>query len=370
MLIRNDIIGLDVPQWLVDQFYYKWGFHVDNKVIKNLSKEPKQDLSDRHFLMYDIQLGNAFKDKSLWQEFLGYIKKSQVHSIVFYIRDMFYVTPELLKELNILAINKKFHIITNCYDKFDYQNLNFHVFNEEEVLSSHPIIQSLSLEYATNKKDSRKDFLLTTVLKDSFRKTVYEHLVASGVLHNSVVKTHARSDEVPNLDSLVTELEQITRNKHFVSAIKYIGHAPPIFWAYEEVFCEIVMESKNLGVSDLSEKTFRPIYLGVPIVFLGSEIMYKKLINDGYELVDNNEFYKCWHGLGNFNDKLNALVKFLQDIVNDRVLRGKMKTSAEHNFNVFWIERPMKNKKNELEIIHKIFGDNNLITQIYKRLNF
>jgi hypothetical protein len=300
--------------------------------------------------------------------------------MIFYIRDPFYVEIELLRDLNKLGNGRKFRVLSNYYYTDDYKNLTFHVLNEEESSMSNPVMQSFAFELARNKKKPKKDFLLITVLKDDFRKRVHKRLTESGVLHNSIVKANpsregvlmgdSLREGVPTHEELIEDLRKNSRDEHFTrTVIRMTECGPPNFKFYEEVFCEIVMESKNFGISDLSEKTFRPILLGVPIVFLGSKDMYDVLIQDGYKLVDNNKFYTKWHSESSFDDRLGALVEFIEDIKTNEMLKKEMSNSAEHNFKVFWTERPLKNRKNNLNIIHECFGDNTLISQIYKRFN-
>ena len=370
-LLKNNIIAVDLPDWLTTKFYFEWGVIADNFTYDDFCSRTTQDLSKQHILIYESQLRGIFEDKEKWHRFIEYLKQSQVHSMIFYIRDLYLsVHPELLRDLNKLGNGRKFRVLSNCYHMDDYENLTFHVLNEEEHYSSNPVMQSLAFELARIKKQPKKDFLLITVLKDDFRKRVHKHLTESGALRNSIVKTSPSGEGIPTHSQLIEALSKQTKDQHFTRTVAYMtDNGPPNYKFYEEVFCEIVLESKNFGISDLSEKTFRPVLLGIPIVFLGSKVMYEKLIHDGYKLVDNNEFYTKWHSDSNFDDRLDALVEFVEDIKNNEMLKKEMLNSAEHNFKVFWTERPLKNRKINLNIIHECFGENNLISQIYKRFN-
>jgi len=372
----NYIIGLDLPDWLVDQFYYESGFIIKNKSIKHLEQ------TSLPILVFEEQLLDLYKNKSEWQRFKESVIALDLTHIVFYSRDMFRWSIDFFEQLNSLGEHRNFHVISNLAVPSDYSNLKIHIRNEIEQNLNDPVFESLAFELQRNRTTTSKDFLFATVLKNEFRKSVYDYLMENQLLNNSIVMVGSKvvDDETievtPQNSNLIDDIKNATKDEHFINGLNALVTpannlglvGAPMFPAYEECFCEIVLESSHQGISDLSEKTYRPILLGIPIVFLGSQEMYSKLIADGYQL-PGDAFYSRWFTSDNLQDRLDALKLFCRNIIKDNNLRGHLSASAQHNFEVFWTKRHSRNRKQNLEIMHECFGDDNLITQIYKSLN-
>ena len=372
----NYVVGLDLPDWLKDQFYYESGFVVKNQSIEQLEK------TDLPLVVFEIQLVDLYKEKTKWQEFKRSIKDLDLSHMVIYSRDMYSWPTDLFIQLNSLGEHRNFHVISNSAAPSDYRNLKFHIRNELEQNLNDPVFESLAFELQRNRTTTSKDFLFATVLKNEFRRTVHDYLMENQLLNNSIVMVGSKvlDDETleitPQHSNLIDDIKNATKDDHFINGLDALVTpvnnlglvGAPVFPAYEECFCEIVLESSHQGISDLSEKTYRPILLGIPIVFLGSQEMYSKLIADGYQL-PGDAFYSKWFTSNDLQDRLGALKLFCQKIIDDENLRGQLSASAQHNFEVFWTKRHSRNKKQNLEIMHESFGDENLITQIYKSLN-
>jgi hypothetical protein len=367
----NYIIGLDLPDWLVDQFYYEFGFIIKNKSIKHLEQ------TSLPILVFEQQLIDLYKNKTEWQRFKDSVIALDLRHIVLYSRDMYSWPTDLFEQLNSMAEQKNFHIISNCDAPTDYKNLSIHIHNEVEYGINDPVFESLAFELQRNRKSPSKDFLLASVLKNEFRRAVYDYLLENKLLDNSVSLVNGKTidgetiEVTPQHSDLLDDILKATKDKHFINGLNNFEYGKiglPVFTAYEQCFCEIVLETSHQGISDISEKTYRPILFGIPIVFLGSEKMYNKLLADGY-VIPGKTFYSTWYSTESMQDRLDALKLFCRDIINDDNLRGRLSASAQHNFEVFWTKRHSRNRKQNLEIIHKCFGDDNLITQIYKSLN-
>lgn len=368
----NYVVGLDLPGWLIDQFYYESGFIVKNQSIEQLEK------THLPLVVFEIQLVDLYKDKTKWQKFKESMMDLDLKHLVIYSRDMYSWPTDLFEQLNSMAEQKNFHIISNCDAPTDYMNLNIHIRNEVEHGINDPVFESLAFELQRNRHSPSKDFVLASVLKNEFRRTVYDYLMENKLLDNSVVLVNGKTidnetiEVTPQHSTLLDDIIKATKDRHFINVLdccsNYGQNGLPVFTAYEQCFCEIVLESSQQGISDISEKTYRPILFGIPIVFLGSEKMYNKLQTDGY-LLPGKSFYSKWFSTDSMQDKLYALDLFCRDIKNDNNLRKEMISSAQHNFEVFWTKRHSRNRKQNLEIMHKCFGDDNLITQIYKSLN-
>jgi hypothetical protein len=226
-----------------------------------------------------------------------------------------------------------------------------------------------------------QDFILMVNTKNRFRQLLCRALEQSGVLKNSVVST----DGAENYEKLGQKqnkifdtIEQQLPGHISLSALRAWGTGNvPNFKAYEKTFCEIVVESANTAIdstyenafSDLSEKTYKPIALGVPFVFLGSEEMYHKLIDDGYQLVDVDDFYRKWHTASNLQTAVSDLIVFLKKIIVDKDLRQRLESMATHNYKNFWLNRKLVHLRNKVKILKECFGESAFDT-IYDLFDF
>ena len=112
----NYIIGLDLPDWLIDRFYYESGFIVKNQSIEQLEK------TDLPLVVFEIQLVDLYKNKTKWQKFKESMIDLDLEHLVIYSRDMFSWPTDLFEQLNSMAKQKNFHIISNCDAPTDYKN--------------------------------------------------------------------------------------------------------------------------------------------------------------------------------------------------------------------------------------------------------
>ena len=164
-------------------------------------------------------------------------------------------------------------------------------------------------------------------------------------------------------------MEQKHGAGQYIDALGSFANGLPNFKIYEQVFCEIVLETRNQGNWHFSEKTFRPISLGIPMVHLGHKPMYDKLLEYGYHLYDNN-FYQQWHKHIELEEKLPYLEKFLTHINSSESAQKQMEQTAQHNYQHFWNHRKLYFYTHMNHTFESIFGGNNLVHDIYNEMNF
>lgn len=376
---KNTAIGLETPDWLVEKCYYEWGLVLDTHSL--LSEF--DSFKDHPVVIFEHQLIGWYKKGSDWKIFKDKIQKHNIRKIIILLFDVFYVPESMWPELDSLMEGRECHLICNCWAPTQYKNLIGHVRNNQETEMYDPFVYNLALVFQHKRKLPIKDFFVSVVLKNFFRITVFNAIKEAGILENSFVKTNTLSQNGTSasygeLDrpwdqydkNLFRDVKNATIDDHYINGLKALqGPGTPIFPAYEQCFCEIVFESRVSGISDITEKTYRPMMLGVPIVFLGSEIMYKKLQDDGY-ILTGKEFYNKWYAETDIKDKCSHLKDFLKQIVSDQHTRNAMSKAAEHNFKNFWLSRPLENRKIHLDLLNQCFGEDNLLNQIYNRLDY
>jgi hypothetical protein len=305
------------------------------------------------------------------------LKEGKLKTLVIFNTHPFLFNDSTLTEINTLSKTFDIHILCDGHYAKRYDSLTVHNFGLCEHTVSHHFNFLLSLTLEKRKKEHEKTFLLQVVEKDEFRKTVTGGVAASD-LSDDVIFTNRRgkfgsAELMDKHNSLIDSIEKKYKICHdIIAAINGFGVAPN-FAMYERSFCEIVVETKNTGAYHLTEKTFRPICLRMPIIFLGSKIMYDELCAYGYTFYDNN-FYHRWHDNDlKLQDRVQILVEFMHHIKEDSTARKKMQVIADHNYNLFWIERKLNYYKNWHNIMKKILKDkdiSNRVDDVYSWCNF
>jgi len=275
----------------------------------------------------------------------------------------------LLDMFNELGKSKKVTFLIMSYDLKDYDNINVNVIDFSEHVIAHEFNYLLSLELHERRKPTH-DFLFASVLKDNFRTTIHSYLKNGSFLDNSILLTgQGVKSAYDYRDQFIETLSKIPENHTFLPALQSWGSGFPNMSVYEKIFCEIVLESRNIGKSDISEKTYRPFSLNIPILFLGTKEMYQKLINDGYLFADKDNFYDSWHQERPLDQKLDKLGSFIMSIKNDTGLRQELVKVAKHNYENFWARRKLSylstNYKNLKKCFNKSFAE-----IIYNNLNY
>jgi len=310
------------------------------------------------------------------QELIDALTNGKLKTLLIFNTHAFLFDDSILKEIDLLSKSHDIHILCQGYFAEHYDNIKIHNFELEEHFISHHFNLLLSTKLQANKK-ATKTFLLQVVEKDDFRKTVVRGIMDSA-LSNDVVTTNRKGKiATHDLQKLHADLLDFVKNeykdnKDVVPALDGLCMAPN-FTLYEKTFCEIVVETKNMGAYHFTEKTFRPISYRVPVIFLGSKRMYDVLLGYGYKFYDNN-FYEHWHDKNmSLEDKVQKLLKFMQYIKDESNAQTQMIDTAENNYQVFWNQRKLNYYQNWNSIFNEICKGKNIdrvVDRVYSRCNF
>ena len=347
------------------------GYLINRGIVpKELSIAKLNSLTDAH----------AVKDLVVYENFVKVhgelLRKTVMSGVVSQLTIIknhpFGLSDEIMDSLDSLALNKKINIIVNGHYTKQYENLSIYNVDTFEYCMNHDFILGLSTILATRRDPSDK-ILLQVVPSDDFRKTVVNALYNSAIQeyiqgpnkehNNSSNKLYTRAD------NFLLEIEKDYGPGMHVDAIGTFGNGLPNMEMYESVMCEIVLETQNHGPWHFTEKTFRPIALGVPIVHLGHKPIYEKLLEYGYQHYDH-DFYEMWHSQMPLDQKLGRLSQFLKHMIDSDSAKLKMEQIAKHNYENFWTRRKMCNKLNDKRIVDDVFGEVGIENKIYRRLNF
>jgi hypothetical protein len=367
-ILPKKIPALECP-WYVKDWISKWSGIVCHDITLEQLAEARPDnfvVDEKYFI------------KNM-EKIFDTIEQNGIKGMVIYSSHIYIFNESLLERLDQLSAGKNVHFISMSYKVNTFRNVIAHTCDDYEHALTHTFNYILS-ERLSSRRAPSHDFLFMVNTKNEFRSSLRLALEESGVLDNSIIGSHSDRDlnELrKKYDQLIFSIENQLPGNMCLDALKSWGPGVPNIPAYEKTFCEIVVESVNTNLdttqdsafSDLSEKTYRPIALNVPFVFLGSEEMYHKLINDGYQLVDDGVFYHKWHRASDLQTAVPDLVVFLKKIIADNNLRKNLESMAAHNHKNFWTTRKLAHQSDNLDTLKKCFGESPFDT-IYDCLNF
>lgn len=349
------IPALECPLYVKD-WISKWsGIECYDISLEQIAKiKPKTFLTNEDFIIKNME------------KVFQVMEQNGIKEMVIHALHVYKFTNELLDRLDRLAKDKKVQFVCMSHNFKKFKNLITHSHDMVEHVISHDFNYTLS-QSLQNKRNPHLDFIFLVNTKNQFRTSIANALKQSGVLKNSFVRDGGKKqfDRFGEKQSQLLELldKQLTGNLCLDALRSWSGL--PNLQAYEQAFCEIVIESANGGLdntyntnfSDLSEKTYRPISLGVPFVFLGSKAMFDKLRDDGYHIFDDGNFYNRWQGSSNLKIAISHLIDFLKKIVVDENLKDRLKKMAVHNYKNFWIDRKLHHPKHNQNILQECFGE-------------
>lgn len=365
-MTSGNIKSLELPDWVNNLLISLGG-------LRKLDPVGLSDIGNT-----DIDCLCVYEDKYLEHKKLlvEALKQGTLRSLVIFNTHVFLLDSQTLDELDNLSKKFDIHLLAQGYYAKQYANLRVHHFEMEEHFISHHVNLLLTNRLQSRKK-VQKTFLMQIVNKDNFRNTVIDAVAKSGIQADVLTPSAKTSSELISLkENFFKNIKtDYGNNLDIMSALDGFGSGLPNFELYEKTFCEIVAETLNLSghAYMFTEKTFRPIAFGVPIIFLGSQDMYKTLLQYGYKFYDEN-FYQHWHDTKlSLSDKVKHLISFLQHIKESVGARSQMQSVAETNMQVFWNERKLYYYKNWNDIFDKICAGKNInrvIDVVYGELNF
>lgn len=365
-LVQQKIPAVACPRYVKD-WISKWsGLECQDTTLEQVAEiKPNTFVVNEDFIIKNME--KVFQV----MEHNG-IKEMVIHALHIYKFDR-----AMLDRLDKYAMGKKVHLISMSYKVKDFNNIIAHSHDLTEHGLSHDFNHILS-QRLQSKRRAHVDFLFMINTKNSFRRRLSKTLQESGILENSLVRDGANvnhSNLLQEHKHTIDLIENELPNNFCLDAIRSWPALPDLS-AYEKCFCDIVVESANThlddnsdgDLSDVSDKTYRPILLGVPFVFLGSKSMFDKLLQDGYQIVDDGNFYSKWHSGLDFETSVSHLIAFLKKITLDKTMRDNLESMAQHNYNHFWTNRKLHHRAHNNKICRECFGET-VFDRIYDLLN-
>lgn len=315
------------------------------------------------------------KYKIHFDQLVELLNQNRIGSLLIYNHHVMQVEKERLQKIDEIAKNMKISLMA-C-GEYDFDLKNIKVKNQDifEIMLHNPYVKALSMMLSRRRKPE-KDFMLSVVVKDEFRKKVVDELLDTDV---SIISGSRSKSEIlfKKIDDVAKvflkklhdfELKDYNYDYAVDTIIKVFANGPPNFDLYEKYLCELVIETSNTGPWHLTEKTYRPIAFGIPIIFLGHKPMFDHLIKYGYQLHDDN-FYVHWHSDISLEQKIVHLKSFLQSLKNDDS-RKKLVDTASHNYGLFWNNRRFNHMDIQYDFFYDFFGEDVILKEAYNLFNF
>lgn len=353
----------ETPDWMHD-----WVRNHSGLVMQVIQPEELSDLTKAKLFVWEdsIKLHSEYLRKA--------VDTKTVEGMVVFIFH-FFRTPtidvlddDMIESLKYLKNHTKMEIWTEGYTALDWQVPVRNVSTHEHGLSNYfNLLLALHLD---TKRKPIKDFYMAVVPSDPVRKAVVNALVGNSVCDNSVLLTGGNAGVRYRTTGewLSTLANDLGQGNH-VDALQGFGNGLPNMPAYEQCLCEVVLETAHDQSGwHLSEKTFRPICLNVPTVYLASRQQASSLLDLGYKLHDN-EFYQVWHSDKPLDIKTKALLTYLAQIKDNEQVRTEIEQVAQHNFDWFWNQRKLSWYSNIHKGFENFVGANHMVSQVYGRLD-
>ena len=333
--------------------------------LTNISFQQLVELCDTQVLPNVVLSEGSVKNHH--EHILRLMDDKKIQEITIHNDHPFGIDNNILDKLNTYGKTYKINIVINGYFAKNYENINIFYLEQSEFAIGHHFNKLLSKILHTRRKPN-KTFIMQSVFKDEFRSSVGQHLRNSDVwpdfadtkMDNTSQSLYSHSDK------FLKKLEQEFGKGSNVQAFIGFGNGLPNLKLYENAFCEIVMETSHNGPWHFSEKTFRPIAFGIPVVHLGHRTSHERLMHYGYKFYDNG-FYERWHSDIPQQQKLSHLIEFLKHIKNDGI--EGMEKIAKHNYNIFWNQRRSAYYELLQKLFDTVFGQQTLAHKVYKLLD-
>lgn len=369
MNYRN-INCLPLPNW-VDSFLTDFGG------LRQLDVVSLDDIGVTNTIDCLVVFEDQYLDLKKRRLLINALEGKNINTLVIFNPHVFFFDHEVLDELDKLAANFDIHVLCQGHYARKYDNIKLHHFELAEHTISHHFNLLLSTRLQA-RRNPEKTFLIQVVQKDQFRKTVMQGITASQIGQDVISPLRKDKGSWVLFEPKIAVLRKFIKEKypndiHAQSALNGFGNGLPNFSLYEKSFCEVVIETKNTDSYHFTEKTFRPIALCVPVIFLGSKAMYEELYGYGYRFYDH-DFYKYWHDESKtLGERVERLVSFMQHVKDDEGAREQMSDTANNNYQLFWNKRKLYYYQNWNNIFDQICKGKNIervVESVYSNCNF
>ncbi len=300
-------------------------------------------------------------------QILQLMEANKIKEITIHNDHPFGISEQILDKLDSHGKAYNINIVINGYFAKHYNNINIYYLEQEEFAIGHHFNMLLSQILQPRRRPS-KTFMMQSVFKDAFRNSVGQYLKQSDIWQDfaTIQMDNTTQSLKHNSDQFIKDLGEQFGNGLYINALIPFGPGLPNFKLYENAFCEIVMETRNSGPWHFTEKTFRPIAFGIPVVHLGHRTLHTRLMHYGYKIYDNG-FYQHWHSDISQQEKLGHLSEFLKHIKDYAI--EDMEKIAQHNYHLFWNKRRSAYYQQLQKLFDTVFGQQTLAHKVYKMLD-
>ena len=301
-----------------------------------------------------------------WHDLLA---KGHIKTLLVFNDHPFKFTDRVLSDINDLKFADRVRIFCQGYwkDRHKYPNVISRHMNMHEHFFSHHNIFILS-RILKQRRSPTKDFLWYCVPKDDYRRSFVDAFRGDPLLSNSMVTFENSSNQLyTSTDDKIAQLQKSYGDGEWINGLRCYGNGLPNMKAYEQAACEVVLETANQGSWHLSEKFFRPVGLGMPVIFLGHAEMYNVATQYGYMFYDHDNFYQRFQGTDDVEYRIQYLRGFMSHLKNDRPT--EMQMIADHNYQIFWNQRKNAYYDTAMNYWKDLTGRNNYLDDMYDRLD-
>ena len=349
------IKSYQIPEWLKSFVWEFGGYRCED--VHNVAAP-----IDR-LLIYETAY---LKDPDLWHRRLS---DHTIETLVLLNDHPWLFTPELMAKIDSLPCVDRLRIFCQGYwnEREKYSNIVSTHVNFHEHFFSHHFIFQLSRELL-KRRNLKKDFLWYTLPKDDYRKGLVQYFQHNEILANSMVSF---GNETHRFYAEGEDRVEYLKNKYgagqWTNGIRSYGVGLPNMKAYEQCACEIVLESSAFGSWHMTEKFFRPVGFGMPVVLLVNKEIFQKIKEYGYRFYDHDNFYSRFQAADDMVTKAKILEKFMLHIKNDKPVG--MWEVADYNYQHFWNHRKNTYYDRVTQAWKKLIGKRNFIDHIYDDLD-
>lgn len=345
-----------LPQWLRDWIYNFGGFRCHE--IENLNNVMGT------LLIYE---NSYLESPKQWQ---GLLANNTIGRLVVFNDHPFTFTDQVLTDINQSGVADRLRVFCQGHwqDREKYPNVISRHMDLHEHFFSHHTIFLLSRKLKQIRRPV-KDFLWYTLPKDQYRKSFVDAFANDPLLSNSIVsfdKTNSRDMYVEAADR-IEEFRKSYGDGEWINGLRCYGNGLPNMKAYEQAACELVLETANRGSWHLSEKFFRPVGFGVPVILLADREIYDQTQRYGYRFYDHANFYERFHSTADVEHRIQYLRGFMSHIKQQRP--AAMQEIADYNYQIFWNQRKNAYYDTAMRYWKELIGNDNFLDDMYDRLD-
>jgi len=349
------INSYQVPQWVLD-FVYDFGGFVCRPI----------DSVSEHIETLFIYETSYLESPERWH---GLLANNTIGRLVVFNDHPFLFTDRVLTDINDSGVADRLRVF--CWGHWQERNRYPNVISRHmdigEHFFSHHTIFLLSRKLRQIRRPV-KDFLWYTVPKGQYRRSFVDAFSRDPLLNNSIVTFDSASDGLGVAASdRIDQMRELYGHGDWINGLRCYGNGLPNMKAYEQVACELVLETANQGSWHLTEKFFRPVAFGVPVILLADREIHDKVLTYGYKFYDHGDFYEKFHSTDDVGHRIQHLRDFMVHIKQQRP--AAMQEIADHNYQIFWNQRKNAYYDTAMRYWKELIGNDNFLDDMYDRMD-